>query len=290
MLEDYTIAQIKSLLDGAESILILCGKPTDIECLTAASAWHLTLKEEGKDSRLVAPAEPEKTDDTLSIKGLDQISTDMGNQNLTISFDYSEEQVDKVSYHISDDNQKFLLTIKPKSGSQPLESSSVEFGYAGASADLLVIIGVDHPDQLEQLYHGYEDLYSNTSSIVLSENPQFGSLKLAVGEGETLGTITATIFNNVSYQLSQDAATNLLYTIDQRTQGLTQETSPETFESIAGLLRAGGERTWKSQNESSASGGKDDKKNSAKKSGSKSDGKNQREITVERKKSQNSKK
>ncbi|MEX0896294.1 MAG: hypothetical protein WDZ94_05200 [Patescibacteria group bacterium] len=252
MLEDYTLAQVKSLTENAQSILIVCADPDELDCVSAATAWHVTLQAQGKDSRLATPTPstlPEIMDKNgknqqALLSGVDELSTDLGNENLTISFDYSEEQVDKVSYNISEDNKKFFLTIKPKSGRQPLDTSKVEFSYTGASADLLLIFGANTPSELGQLYTDYEDLYTNTSSIVISDAPEFGSLKIPL-EGELLTTVTMEIFTALQQELPSEAASNLLYGIDASTFGLQQVSSAATLEQVATLLRAGGHRLWK---------------------------------------------
>ena len=124
-------------------------------------------------------------------KLLDDLKTELGKDNLIISFPYQEAQVDKVSYHLSDDNKSFYLTIKPQKGQAPLDSDQVEFSYAGAQADLLMLLGVGDLENLEQLYFGYEDLYKNAASVTINTYiPDFGSLNLdtsgSVAYGEAI--------------------------------------------------------------------------------------------------------
>jgi len=243
MVEEYSAAQLKNLLDSSESIMVLCAHPDDTDCLAAALAWNQVLGEQGKDSRVSAPRRPQ-AGAMQNLTGQDALATELGNQNLTVSFDYSEEKVDKVSYHISDDNTKFYLTIKPKSGVQPLDSEKVEFSYTGASADLLLIIGANMPEELEQLYGGYEDLYANTSTVVISSQPGFGTIQLAPTAGGSLSSLTIELLTLLNFPLSPDTANNLLYGLEDATQGLSNVSTPEQFEQVASLLRAGAERRW----------------------------------------------
>lgn len=279
MVEEYSAAQLKNLLDASESIMVLCAHPEETDCLATALVWNQVLVEQGKDSRVSAPRRPQASEATQALTGQDALATELGNQNLTVSFDYSEEKVDKVSYHISEDNQKFFLTIKPKSGVQPLESEKVEFSYTGASSDLLLIVGANAPEELKQLYTGYEDLYANTSSVVISSQPGFGTIQLAPTAGGSLSSLTIELLTLLNFPISPDAANNLLYGLEDATQGLSKVSTPEQFEQVASLLRAGAERRWQPKQPKPAPVPEQPKKPAGKLVAGKS-----REVVVEKKK------
>lgn len=243
MLDEQIIAQLKSLLETAQSTLVVVGEQASQEESITAIGLHLALRNAGRESRIVSvkPLQhlPEK------LPGREEVSQEMGNENLTISFDYSEEQVDKVSYHIGEDTRKFYLTIKPKSGAKPLETKSVEFNYTGASADLLIICGVSDPEELLQLYFGYENFYSD-KPIVTFGKKYIEQETLHLGrDGNTTAELWTAILKQLAIPVGQKAATTFLYEIEAKTEGLTnKETSAETFESVAMLLRDGAERIY----------------------------------------------
>lgn len=242
MIEENQLAQFKSLVENAQSVVVVLPENARIDELTTALGLQLALREMGKESRLAAVTVP--VAQSLTLPGFDQIATELGNQNLTISFDYNEERVDKVSYHIGEETKKFYLTIKPRSGAQPLDTSSVEFAYTGASADLILYVGVNSLENLQQLYFGYEDLYKDASSISLNRNPvSLGQLQLTLSEESSLCELVAAIFTSLQFPVPADAATNWLTGIEQTTKGLSRgRIQAGTFEVIAGLLRVGGQR------------------------------------------------
>lgn len=242
MLEEQQLAQFKSLVENAQSVVVLLPDQAGVDEVSTALAFHLTLREMGKESRLASVAPPRFRQPQLP--AIDQLTTELGNQNLTISFNYSEEQVDKVSYHIGEETKKFYLTIKPRSGAAPLDTSTVEFSYTGAAADLLIYVGVTALEDLQQLYYGYEDLYENAQAISLSkESTSVGNLQLSPDQESSLAELLTATFSALQFPVSPDTASNLLVGIEYSTKGLSQGMiGAGTFESIANLMKAGGVR------------------------------------------------
>ena len=177
MLDETVVQKFKDYLDAAQSVLVLFPTTASNEQKAIAASLFLGISRFGKAVRLVTPAVPESQDTPYA--GIEAVQTDMGNQNLTVGFSYSPEQVDKVSYHIGEETHKFYLTIKPKPGFQPLDASTVEFSYTGASADLVVVVGVSSLENLEQLYFGYEELYTTAAVIsITTASTSYASLSV----------------------------------------------------------------------------------------------------------------
>lgn len=242
MLEEQQLAQFKSLVENAQSVVVILPEHAPVDEAATALALHLTLREMGKESRVAAVMQPSFKYPRLP--SIEQVTTELGNQNLTISFNYTEEQVDKVSYHIGEETNKFYLTIKPRSGSMPLDTSSIEFSYTGATADLVVYVGVSSLDDLQQLYYGYEGLYEDANSISIARTAtELGSLQVVPSDESSLSEIVTAILSALQLPVSPDTATNLLVGIEYATKGLTEPSvTAGTFESIANLLKAGGVR------------------------------------------------
>lgn len=233
------IVKIKSYLDNASSVLVLCPANATREQVVSAFAIQQALKLSGKEASLYSPAKPflpeypHVTDSTR---------TELGNQNLVISFEYSPQTVDKVSYHIGEDSNKFYLTIKPQKGSEPPDSSGVEFSYSGAEADLIICVGVANLENLEQLYYGYEDLYEQSPLIGIdSKNISLGTIN--IDKSNHLSEQTANIIRGLGLAIDPDSATMLLREIDGFTNKLQDDNiTAETLETFAYLMRSGAVR------------------------------------------------
>lgn len=234
------IASLKEYLQTAKTILVIVGpKPTDDQ-LAVASALTSGLAMMGKDVGLYSP----KHHSDKAVSNASHISTELGKQNLVVEFDYDENAVDKVSYHIGEETRKFYLTIKPRKGYKPLDTSAVNFSYIGTDADLVFLVGVHDLESLNQLYFGYESLYENAFLVTLhSFKPELGTVQFDLSSGSSLSESFVDLLEGLEIGITEDMATDLLYGIEQVTNNLQSLTvTAETFEVVAKLLRAGAKR------------------------------------------------
>ncbi len=234
--------QVKDLLAGAHSILVVLGSNPTTDQLATGTALTLGLQAQGKQVYLLSPTQPQPISDALA--GLNFLQTELGNKDLAISFAYQPESVDKVSYHIDDQSQRFFLIIKPQKGQSPLKSETVEFSYTGAEADLIFLIGVHSLESLEHLYFGYEQLYRDTTTVVFHTfETNIGSVKLNTSGTSSLSEAMALFLQELEVPLSAEMATNLLLAIEEVTDGFKSlATTADTFEVVAQLLRFGARR------------------------------------------------
>lgn len=236
------LAQLSQLVETSQSVVLVLPSGAAIDETAAALAWASILRRKGKEVLLVSPVVP-----SAGFAGLDgagDITTQLGKQNLVLSFAYTPEQVDKVSYHIGEETNRFYLTIKPKKGEAPLAQDSLEINYAGAEADLLVYIGVDDLEQLQPISGEYVEFFRDTPSIVLASNDTpFGTVKILTSAVAGLCEESARLFMQLGWDIDEAVATPLLRGIEDATLGLTSlATTPDTFETVAVLLRAGARR------------------------------------------------
>jgi nanoRNase/pAp phosphatase (c-di-AMP/oligoRNAs hydrolase) len=246
MIQPEQVSQLKELISRASDIFVIFPKKANYDQLASAAALSLVLQESGKNVRLLSPR---LSDQPEGLTGLEQTTDQIGNQNLCISFDYVEEQVEKVSYHIGEDSQKFYLTIKPQKGHQPLDSSKVEFSYTGAETDLIILVGVSALDSLGQLYYGYEDTYRNLPMVSINTHEtDLGNLRLDLSGATCLSEGVAKALFDIGLSVSSDAATNLLAAIEDATsQFQSFSASALTFEMAARLMQHGARRVHRHQ-------------------------------------------
>ena len=258
MIDPEQTSSLKEYLQTAQSIMIVLGpKPTNDQ-LAMASALYLGISNLEKEVSIYAP----KNFPPQSFSGFKNLSTKLGKQNLVIGFDYDEGAVDKVSYHISEEINKFYLTIKPKKGQKPLDKSKVDFSYAGADADLVFLIGIHDLEALDQLYFGYESLYENAFVVTLhSFKTEVGNIQFDLSGTSSMSESLVDLLEKLEIQLTADAATDLLLGIEGATKNLQSRiVSANTFEVVAKLLRSGARRVAKIINESQSINPKTSKK------------------------------
>ncbi|MBD3279497.1 MAG: hypothetical protein GF390_02170 [Candidatus Pacebacteria bacterium] len=249
MIEPTTLTNLKELINQSQTILVIFGTKAKMDQLMSATSLFLGLKQIGKDVSLLAPQQPNPSNPVLAQQlkqaaGLNELKTELGKQNLVVSFDYSKTAVDNVSYHISEQTNKFYLTIKPQKGHSPLDSSKVEFSYAGAQADLIFLVGEYQLEELDQLYYGYEGLYEDTAMVTVhSFEPEIGNIKLDVSHQTSMSEAMVEVLEGMGIGLDADMATNLLMGIENVTQSFKSRiTTAATFEVAAKLMRMGARR------------------------------------------------
>jgi hypothetical protein len=173
--------------------------------------------------------------------GVNKISSELGSKNLTIRFaGYDATNIDKVSYDI--DNSEFKLTVVPKTGLAAPQKEQINVGYAGVSADLVILIGGANDSHFPILS---SDELSNAKiahvgTRVLDSKREVMSF---AKPGATTSELVANLIKENGLVMDADTATNLVMGIEEGSMNFTSsEVTPETFETFAYLLRTGGAR------------------------------------------------
>jgi len=175
--------------------------------------------------------------------GVDQIKNSIGNQNLVISFDFKEENLKKVDYDV-DENGKFMLLIQPQPGSPAPDTSTINYSYSGASADLVFVLGVTSLEELGRLYADEKAFLDKAKivSINLTAKPSANAaIALHTGAATCLSEVVGFLLKNWEIEPTADAASNLLSVLGTSTNQFTSpKVTADTFETIAFLMRHGG--------------------------------------------------
>ncbi|HEX7018315.1 MAG TPA: hypothetical protein VF209_05425 [Patescibacteria group bacterium] len=242
MITPDQISQLHDHVTSANSIIILLGPQPKADYVYTAVSLFQALQGLGKSVELACPEDIQLAE--YSLMGDVECRQKIGNQNLSISFDYDEVSVDKVSYHIDEEQQKFYLIVKPQKGHPPLKAESVSFDYTGADAELVFLVGVHQLESLEHLYQGYEDLFNRATVVTVHTfEPQIGSLKLNVSGTSSMSEAMGRVLFQLAPELVPDAATNLLSGIEHATEHLQSLTATaQTFETVAELMKRGARR------------------------------------------------
>ncbi|PIR58615.1 MAG: hypothetical protein COU69_04645 [Candidatus Pacebacteria bacterium CG10_big_fil_rev_8_21_14_0_10_56_10] len=243
MLNPDTVAQLAKQMADAGTVMVVLRSRPSLDQTAAATALRLSLTASDRQADLVAP-EPLVSETADDLIGIDQVKTELGNKHLSISFEYDEQAVDKVSYHIDEDEQRFYLLIKPRRGHRPLDASKVSFAYTGAEADLVFLVGVHSLESLGQLYIEYQDFFTQTTSVVLHRfEPEIGQYKFDSSGMSSLSELTLRLLESLELPIDSQVATNLLAGVEDSTDGFRSATATaETFECVARLMRYGARR------------------------------------------------
>lgn len=254
MIDQSQTDKFKDILELSQNILLIFPETKDLDLFLATYCFYSFFLPK-KSIRILSPKFTQKIPKDLEkLIKFDEVENELGKENLIISFPYQEEQVDKVSYYIGEKDKRFYLTIKPKKHTAPLESAKVEFSYAGAQADLLVLCGVEDLENLQQLYFAYETLYKGDNNYVVTINnfiPDFGKLNLDISPSSSYSEAIFYLLQDLDSKNEDILAKSnlpslLLYGIEAKTKGLqSEEVDINTFLAVASLLKLGATRLFK---------------------------------------------
>lgn len=244
-MKQYNTEPVKKALETAKNVLVLLPQNPSLDAVAAGLSLYLSLQKAQKNTTIGCASD--MTVNFNRLFGVDKIKNHIGNQNLVVSFNYSEDSLEKVSYDKDPANQKFHLTIEPKPGMQPLDPNQVEFSYTGANADLIFVIGARSLEDLGSIYQQEKALLDDKQKTLvnlsnLDKNAQFGTVNLYDPTASGCSEIVLTVLKALSLSLDQDVATNLLAGIESATNNLASANTPEAFETIAELMRLGAKK------------------------------------------------
>lgn len=134
-----SFSQLESLLTPAQKIVILVGT-NNFDGLTAGVSLGLSLEASGKQVGVFAAQQPKP--EASFINGLEKVKTDFGQKDLTISFDYPLESIEKVSSQEEADRLRLVVKIKP--GSPPIKENQVKIAVQNAGCEVGIVIGEEN--------------------------------------------------------------------------------------------------------------------------------------------------
>ncbi len=238
-MEDQNLfSSSKKLLDNAASIIVALPPEPSVDIVAAGLSLHLSLLASGKKSQIGCGA-PVHVDPR--IVGAQEIADSIGAKNLVISFDYHEDDLEKVDYDVRPDG-KFYLMVKPKSGAPVPDVSNVKYSYSGASADLVITLGINSLEELGKIYADEKSFLDEAKILSLNISPrpvQFTKNLLHLSSNSFSELVTLLIEKS-ELKVSADAAKNLLSSLYEETKSLTSpKMTADTFSAIAFLMRSG---------------------------------------------------
>ena len=234
------LQELKNKLGTAQTVLLTIPENPSQDMVASALAFYLSLKLSGKTTSIVASSSPVVRDSHLV--GLDKITTDVGGANLVITLDVPENAIDKVTSNT--EGGHLNLIINPAKGVVPITADNVKFGYSGAAADLVIVIGAADLKDVGELSEKEHELFAVERVVNISNQVgSFGSVNLTDPSSSNSELITA-LLKELGLPLDIDIAGNLMQGIESATSGLSSPNmTADTFEALAILYRNGARRT-----------------------------------------------
>lgn len=242
MIDQNFFSSVREFLVSAQTVYILLPQNPNLDKVAASLALFLSLKKSGKQTIIACPTE--MTVGFSALVGVDKVQRKLAGRNLTISFDYVEDSIEKVSYNI--ENNKFNLVVQPKAGFPPLSTEKISYSYSGGEADLVFTVGVQNLKNLGELYQGSKSFSEKQTIVDLDINPandKFGKVNLIDPAASSCSEIVTHLISRLGLAKDEDIASNLLFGLEKATRSFSSpRVGVGTFEAAAFCLRAGARR------------------------------------------------
>lgn len=235
---------VKSHIDEASSIIVGIPENPGKDVVASALALYLSLKNYGKEVAVISTSSPVVRDSRLV--GLDKVTSDVGGKNLVMTVNAPEDAVEKVTSNT--EGGHLNLIIIPKAGSKALKAEDITFGYTGAAADLIIVVGASTISDMGAISEKEIELFTSAPIINLSnKNGSFGVVNLT-DETSSNSELVAAMLQELHLPMDVDTAGNLMQGIEDATSNLTATSmTADTFEAMAVLYRAGARRSAPSE-------------------------------------------
>lgn len=236
------ISQFQNALGDAKSALVILPQNPSFDAVAAGLSMSLALKKQGISSLASSPS-PMLVEFNRLV-GVDKIREDIDDNNLAISFvNYPPDDIERVTCGI--ENGKFTLVVLPKTGNKAPMEDQIELSYAGATADLVIVVGANYPNDLGKFAQKKEVLEMG-KLVLLSNNPLSGwprAIELIDPQASCISEVANDVVEQSGLGSDEDIATNLFLGLEAGTRNFTsQAVTAETFARASKLLRAGAHR------------------------------------------------
>lgn len=242
-MDNNTIQQIKDTINQSQSIGVIAPKNPSLDEMAAATALYLILKNANKNVSIASPSDP--IVEVSSLVGIDKVKKTLegsgGNGDLTVSFPYTEGEIEKVSYTL----EEGYLNIIVKASEQGLsfDEKDVEFSRGGGAVDLVFTIGVPRLTELDALFDTQNPDIRIINIDNKDENENYGDIVLVSPKLSSISEGVADLAVALGLQIDEDSAQNLLSGITGATENFQNpRTSSLAFEMVALLMKKGAAR------------------------------------------------
>lgn len=225
--------QIKELFEKAKSALIVLGVGADNDLACLAASLVEVFGSYKKQSLLLTQNEM-----PIAAKPLvkpELVRDRLDPESLVISFDWTKNQLDKVSYNI--EGNRFDLIVRSR-GTR-VNPSDITYSYRGQKFDLVVTIGVKNLEEIQNF--GIElEMFNHLPSLNFDknrDNTQFAKINLVSPSNDGVCYLAANIFKGAKIALPTRAAEIMLVGIREATNNFSTVSDPVTFEAAAYLKR-----------------------------------------------------
>jgi len=225
--------QIVELIKKAQRVLVLVSPQPSADTVSAALAMGSTVESFGKTCDTVCLGQlPAQTN---NLEKISTIKNKLEPVNLTVSFNWAQSMIEKVSYSV--EGEKFNLIITPSG--KKLDPTQVEYSYRGSQYDLVISLGVTSSSQQPTNLFD-KAIFDSTTTINIDNqagNANYGKVNIIDPDSDSVSGLVAEVFKTAGINFDAKVADYLLFGLRSATSNFDFVKNPITFEQAAFLTK-----------------------------------------------------
>lgn len=232
--------QILDYWNKSKKALIALPKNPSVDKVSAAVALREVLVKMQKQADIVCPTAPVEGNWEFVGAPLD-IKSALPDQNiLVVSLNTTKAKLDELSYQSSP--EKVQIFLKPKDG--VFSSNDIDVAVGGSAYDLIVSIGVQNLEMLNDLYQNNSQIFFQTPKINLDINPAneyFGTINLVDVTASSVSELMTGLIDSLEPGIiDENISTILMAGIIAQTHSFQDSsTTPKTLNTASKLVTQG---------------------------------------------------
>lgn len=222
-------ALFANVISQSKNVYILVGSSSNEDLLCAALFLEENLANLGKKVLIVASGRLPESLRLFEAK----ISKEVPPKKLIVSFNWKQNEVEKVAYNLEGDSFNFVITPRGKE----INPSEVRIFPVGDEPDLIITLGIKSLSEISEIK---SDILESKTIINIDKNEAnegFANLNFIYPHSDSVSAITASLFEKSGLPVKPVSVSIIMQGIKVATENFQRVKDPATFESAAFCTR-----------------------------------------------------
>lgn len=225
-------------INTASNIAICTDEISSKELSLAIAALYLHLESMGKGVSLILKDTPrEGIQEVLDINKIDGRS-DVKSQDYTVSINYGDSGIERVTYDTDEKSGKIIFHIIPKEGD--FNFDNVEFNDGGDKYDLTITFNLNEFRDMGDLYEENDYLFKENRVVTFGKT-DIGDINVVLDQGQSYSEAVHLVLREFGEDIEPKSLDLLMEAMLTRAKILEGNAAPNSVRAINRIIEDGGD-------------------------------------------------
>lgn len=225
-------------INTASNIAICTDELSSKELALAISALYVHLEDMGKGVSLILKDSPregiQQVLDNNKIEGRDNVKP----QDYTVSINYGEAGIERVTYDTDEKSGKIIFHIIPKE--DDFNFDNIEFNEGGSKYDLTIAFDLDEFRDMGEVYDANDYLFKENKVITFGQN-DIGDINVVLDQGQSYSEAVHLVLREFKEDITPKSIELLMEAMLTRAKILEGNAAPNSVKAISRMVEDGGD-------------------------------------------------